>query len=212
MGRVSLSTVACMPTARTDPGGALAPCPDGSGHACFYVIGGFGGSADLRTVEAYDPITNTWTSSDTGGSCTSITLPCLPAPARFMVPTAAASCADGSPGPCIYVMGGYSREVGGGGGNISDVDMFDSGTVTAAWVTRFSAQRTRTGVRFRWRTAETHGMAGFLIYAGQRRLTQWVIMPHGNRQYRLVLRWRGNGAFTLHVLKTNGGQTVVAAR
>jgi hypothetical protein len=210
-GSCASLTVACMPTARTDPGGALAPCPDGSGHACFYVIGGFGGGADLQTVEAYDPVTNTWTSSDTGGSCSSITLPCLPTPARFLVPTASAPCADGSIGPCIYVMGGYSREAGSGGSDISDVDMFDTGTPTAAWVTRFSAQRTLTGVRFRWRTAEMRGAAGFLIYAGQHRLTPRVIPPHRNRQYEVLLRWRGKGEFTLHVLQTRGAQAVVVA-
>ena len=114
-----------------------------------------------------------------------------------------------STGPCVYAMGGYSRELTSA---LSSVEMFDPGHPTVAWVARFSAHRIAKGVRFRWRMIETHGVAGFLVYAGEHRLTPRLIRPHRSRQYQVVLRWRGGGVFTLHMLTTNGSQTVVVAR
>ncbi|MEV7522093.1 kelch repeat-containing protein [Streptomyces sp. NPDC091371] len=99
-----------LPTARYALRATTAPCPkdvEGLEGTCVYAIGGFADSADsadVGTVEAYSPATNTWRA-----------LPALPT-ARSFAAAATAPCpkaVDGLKGSsCVYAVGGaYSDTV-----------------------------------------------------------------------------------------------------
>ena len=96
--------LACMPTARTGLGAIAGTCPLGEDR-CVYAIGGTdAGSNPLGVVEAYDPATNTWESSETGGSCANVSaLACMPTP-RVNFAATSGPC-PGSDDWCIYAMG-----------------------------------------------------------------------------------------------------------
>lgn len=92
----SITTIAPMPTGRTSA--AAATGSDGR----IYVIGGSGASGTLQTVEAYDPVANTWACSvgDTSTGCSSTSLQPMPT-ARSWFGSAASNGR-------IYAIGGIS--------------------------------------------------------------------------------------------------------
>jgi len=125
-GLCSASTIVPMPTARADM--AVVTAPDGR-------IFALGGSVDtgpgtdivLSTVEAYDPVTNTWKCSigDTHSGCASTTITPMPT-AR----TALAAVLG--PNGLIYAIGGYSAiQNGSGGSAFNTVEAYDP--VTNTW-------------------------------------------------------------------------------
>jgi hypothetical protein len=83
------------PTPRSGSGAAAAPCPGGTLPAgCIYVEGGFNGSGQLGTNEAFSTFTNSW-------------LTLTPDPiARAGEAVAAARCPFNQGGTCIYGFGG----------------------------------------------------------------------------------------------------------
>ena len=97
------ATLPAMPTARTGPAAATAPCPQhisDLGRTCVYVIGGSSNRKDLDTVQAYSPASNTWA-----------TLPSVPT-ARSVLAAATAPCPPGIrglEGTCVYAIGGFTR-------------------------------------------------------------------------------------------------------
>jgi len=83
---------------------------------------------------------------------------------------------------------------------------------TAAWVSRFTAQRRGEIVSFHWKLAHSAGAAGFTLYAGQTRLNARTIAVHAAAAYHSTVHWSGPGRFTLRVLLTNGQFVTVPAR
>jgi plastocyanin len=60
---------------------------------------------------------------------------------------------------------------------------------TATQVARFSSRRTGALVEVRWRMADLHGIAGFIVYAGHQRLTPSAMPAHPwQRTYHLTAR------------------------
>jgi hypothetical protein len=88
------TTLAPMPTAREEAGAAAAPCPLGQAGTCVYVAGGRNGAGALKTLESYNPRTNSWTS-----------LTGMPT-AREDLGAAAAPCPPSQTGTCVYAVGG----------------------------------------------------------------------------------------------------------
>jgi kelch-like protein 8/kelch-like protein 20 len=90
------STLTSLPTARFWLVGAAAACPPAQVGTCLYAVGGFSSTGTIGTVEAYNPVTNAWS-----------TLAPLPT-ARGDLAAAAAPCPPGQPGTCVYAVGGYN--------------------------------------------------------------------------------------------------------
>jgi hypothetical protein len=91
------TTLPSMPTARSGPGSAAAPCPKGLDGTCVYSVGGAdaSGGTFFATLEAYSPKSDTW-----------VTLPSMPT-ARGSLAAAAAPCPQGLQGTCLYAVGGF---------------------------------------------------------------------------------------------------------
>ena len=88
-------------------GGGAAGTVSGSQDSCLYSVGGYNGTAGISTNEAYDPATNTWASSDSGGACANgAVIACVPT-ARSSPGSAGATC-PGQSDSCVYVVGGAS--------------------------------------------------------------------------------------------------------
>jgi Right handed beta helix region/Fibronectin type III domain/Kelch motif len=103
-GCANASVVACLPSPDYSAGAVDAPCPV-SADTCLYVVGGSAGMMPVWTNEAYDPSNNSWTSSDSGGSCAnSAAIACLPT-ARYGDSVSEAPCPKMT-ASCIYVVGG----------------------------------------------------------------------------------------------------------
>ena len=115
------SVLACMPASMTGFGAAVDDCPGGSTDSCIYVIGGTNQSSTVaQTVQAYDPATNTWASSDAGGACAnSAVLLCMPT-ARTGLGVAAGTC-PGSEDQCIYAIAGLNA----GSNAVGAVEAYD---------------------------------------------------------------------------------------
>jgi hypothetical protein len=88
------STLTSLPTARFWLVGAAAACPPAQVGTCLYAVGGFSSTGTIGTVEAYNPVTNAWS-----------TLAPLPT-ARGDLAAAAAPCPPGQSGACVYALGG----------------------------------------------------------------------------------------------------------
>ncbi|MCW7942644.1 hypothetical protein AAW14_11415 [Streptomyces hygroscopicus] len=114
-------TLPPMPTARSFLGAAAAPCPHavpGLRESCVYAVGGYDGTNDLNTLEAYSPATNSW-----------VTLPPMPT-ARRLLAAAAAPCprnVAGLRGTCVYAIGGFH------GVDLNTVEAYSPATNT--WAT-----------------------------------------------------------------------------
>jgi hypothetical protein len=92
------STLASMPTARYQLGGAATSCPAPLlKGTCVYAIGGTtDGIHALNTLEAYSPATNAWA-----------ILPTMPT-ARRALGAAATACPPGVNRACVYAVGGVA--------------------------------------------------------------------------------------------------------
>jgi hypothetical protein len=90
------TTNAPAPTRRDELGGAAAPCPGGTiALGCVYLEAG-GSDGPGNANEIYSTFTNTWTTG-------------MPVPtARNLLGVAAAHCALGQTGTCIYAVDGYN--------------------------------------------------------------------------------------------------------
>jgi hypothetical protein len=89
------TAIPSMPAARRSLAAATAPCPLGLTGTCVYALGGTDDSVIPQdTLAVYSPLTNAWT-----------TLPPMPT-ARYSLAAAAAPCASGLIGTCVYALGG----------------------------------------------------------------------------------------------------------
>jgi Right handed beta helix region/Fibronectin type III domain/Kelch motif len=120
---VSAGSLPCMPTARSMLGVVTAECPLSSDR-CVYAIGGFDANGVAsRAVEAFDPVTGAWVSSEAGGNCANAAVRCMPE-------GLAGSAVGGAPCPkerdwCVYLAGGVELA---GGQPVQTVEAYDPGT------------------------------------------------------------------------------------
>ncbi|MFI8965848.1 Kelch repeat-containing protein [Streptomyces sp. NPDC053493] len=108
------SSLPAMPTPRAALASTAGPCPLGQAGTCVYAIGGNTGTANVATVESYNPVTNAWS-----------TLPPLSAP-RIFLAAATAPCPAGQSGTCVYATGGNN-----GTANVATVESYNP--ATNAW-------------------------------------------------------------------------------
>jgi hypothetical protein len=145
------ATLPSMPTARSAPAGATAPCPHARHRTCVYAIGGYSSpGVAVNTVEAYSPATNTWA-----------TLPSLPT-ARYYLAGATAPCprGHGLAGTCVYAIGGFSSP----GFALNTVQAYSPATNT--WATLPSEPTARAGLAGATAPCPRgHGLAGTCVYA-----------------------------------------------
>lgn len=76
-------------------------------------------------------------------------------------------------------------------------------------VSRFTATRQGSTVRFSWRTTSHAGFKGFRVYAAAHQLTRSLIRAHSKLSYHYSTHWSGAGPFMLHVVLPDGQQLVV---
>jgi Kelch motif len=120
------ATLPSMSTARYHLAAATAPCPRALDRTCVYAIGG-DNRADLDTVEAYSPATNSWA-----------TVASMPT-ARSGLAAATAPCPGVRHRTCVYAIGGVS-----GSDALSTVEEYSP--ATNSWATLPSMPTARYGL------------------------------------------------------------------
>ncbi|WP_460070455.1 Kelch repeat-containing protein [Streptomyces sp. YKOK-I1] len=118
------STLPNLPSPRSEPTAAAAPCPDGQSGTCVYALGGADTGGVLPTAQSYNPATSSWT-----------TVTALRT-ARYGLGAASAPCPGGQGGTCVYAVGGYARS-----GVTASVETFDP--VSRTWTTLASLPTAR---------------------------------------------------------------------
>lgn len=192
------SYAAPMYTARAALAATNGPCQNNPGTTCLYAIGGYSANgALLNSVEMYNPSSDTWTTVE----------PLIQA--RSYLAAASGPCSGNLSTTCPYAIGGEDAN----GASLNLVEMYGSILgPTAAWVSRFTAQRRGETVSFHWKLVHSTGVAGFALYGGQTRLNTRTIAVHAAAAYHSTVHWSGPGRFTLRVLLTNGQFVTVPAR
>jgi len=196
------SYAAPLNTARANLAATSGPCQNDPGTTCLYAIGGYGNTGsnvygDLTSVEMYNPGSDTWTTVAPLNT------------ARDLLAAASGPCSGNLSTTCPYAIGGYDAN----NNPLTSVEMYGPpSSPTAAWVSRFTAQRRGEIVSFHWKLAHSAGVAGFTLYAGQTRLNARTIAVHAAAAYHSTVHWSGPGRFTLRVLLTNGQFVTVPAR
>ncbi len=173
------------------------PCPHNSINNCLYAIGGYSANgAILDSVEMYNPDSDTWTTVDPMHA------------ARAALAATNGPCQNDLSTTCPYAIGGQDAN----GFGLDVVKRYRSVFgPTAAWVSRFTAQRRGETVSFHWKLAHSTGVAGFALYAGQTRLNTRTIAVHAAAAYHATVHWSGPARFALRVLLTNGRPVTVPA-
>ncbi|MFJ8106512.1 Kelch repeat-containing protein [Streptomyces sp. NPDC096132] len=139
------STLPVLPTARRALAAAAAPCPAGQSGTCVYAIGGVSGSGYSRTVQSYNPATNSWTALASLGT------------ARSYLGAAAAPCPAGQTGTCVYAIGGFNTS-----GNLASVEAYNPATKSWSIVASLSAARSGQGAAA---APCPNGQGGTCVYA-----------------------------------------------
>jgi len=139
------ATLPSMSTARYHLAAASAPCPRALDRTCVYAIGG-DNSADLDTVEAYSPATNSWATVASMST------------ARSGLAAATAPCPGARHRTCVYAIGGIN-----GSDILSTVEAYSPATNSWATVRSMPAARDYLAAATAPCTGAWHGTCVYAI-------------------------------------------------
>jgi hypothetical protein len=198
-GSCASTSIDCMPTARYLLAAASAPCP-ASTDTCVYAVGGFGPGGIIKTVEAYDPTTNIWTSSTVSGSyCSSTVIACMPT-ARDQLAAVSDTC-PGSTDTCLYALDGFDDPD-------AMIEAYKPAAPTAAYTTGLWLRHSANRLLCRWKLVDGRDIAGFDIISGGHKLNRRLILArHATGVYWFSRRWQGTGRVELITVFRDGRQT-----